>query len=52
MSTTNKEEDKKVSNKETEDNNINNYNLTTNLCNHNNQEKQRMQAKDNTINLK
>ena len=38
--------------KETEDNNINLYNPTTNLFNHNNKETERRQAKDNNINLK
>jgi hypothetical protein len=38
--------------RETEDNTINLYNHTTNLFNHNNKETERMQAKDNNINLK
>jgi hypothetical protein len=38
--------------KEAEDNNNNHYNPTTNLFNHSNKETERMQVKDNTINLK
>ena len=38
--------------RETEANAINLYNHTTNLFNHNNKETERMQAKDNNINLK